>query len=329
MLEVKRTGRAEYGLHVKALIVGPPGSGKTLTSSTWKKPLLASAEGGLMSIADRNIPYIDIRRSEDLFQLKLLMEDEADVQKKVLGFAPETFVVDTIDEIQKLLVRERLEETKKDSMEIRDWGWLGETMRAIVRGLRNLPMNVLMTCHVKETKDEGTGRVFFVPALQGAMGDEIPAYVDLAVLLKSTTNTVVEDNKTVRKVNRVLQTYPDANHPWIKDRSGKLPAEFVINFDDDYQRLFDTIYGEVDKIPEGKNPIVVQTTKPEPEPEPESVKEDLELKVEAPVEAKELVCEECKGPIENQNQADLSRIRFRKQYCRSCFVNAKRPRAKA
>lgn len=355
-ITIKRTGAADYGRFIKALICGDPGAGKTLISSTFPNPLFASAEGGLMSLASRNIPYVEIKGSTDLLAVKHAVDQAPEVRKELLGFPVDTVVIDTIDEVQKILIRERLEENKKDSMQLQDWGWLGEQMQAIIRGFRNLDLNVVFTCHLKESSDAESGRVWFEPGLQGAIGKSIPGYVDLALLLKSNTVTKVIDGEAQKVFVRSLITRPDTQHSWIKDRSGQLPAEIEVNFTDDYARVATLIYGSidlpatatvtVDEMPAEK----VQEPTPEPEPiAPQTQPEDLVMQptplpdasssnppaqettvVDPPAPAPEpvqekpaRVCAECNAEV-NEDQADLSRIRFRTVLCREHFMDRKK-----
>lgn len=242
-LKIRRTGASDYGQFTKVLIAGAPGAGKTLMSSTWPNPFYASAEGGLMSIADRGIPYTDVRSISDLLMIKTVLDNKKEVILETLGFEVETVVVDTIDEIQRILIRERLEEIGKDTLTFQDWNFISEQMAAIVRGFRNLPMHVVFTCHLKEVTDNDTGRTSYKPQIQGSYGDQISANVDLALLLKTTTKTEMVDNKAEKVTRRVLQTVPDLAHEWIKDRSGKLPAEIEIDFETDFQRINEYIFG--------------------------------------------------------------------------------------
>ena len=106
-------------------------------------------------------------------------------------------------------------------------------------------MHVVFTCHLKETSDADTGKTWVKPGLQGSMADKIAAYVDLALLLKNGLRTEVVDGEAKRVMSRELQTFPDPLHPWIKDRSGKLPQDFDVNFDDDFERIEALIFGSV------------------------------------------------------------------------------------
>lgn len=248
-LAIKRTGADDYGRFTKALICGEPGSGKTLISSTWKNPIFASAEGGLMSVADRNVPFVEIKSSKDLFELKSQLDQPASIRTQKFGFEVDTVIIDTIDEIQKILIAERLRDTKSDAMKMQDWGWLGEQMKAIITGFRNMDMHVVFCCHLKDKDDQDTGQSWTQPGLQGGIGNEIAAYVDFSLLLRTATVTEIIDNKAHKRIIRVLQTYRDARHPWIKDRSGKLPSEIEVNFNDDFQRIYDFVFANISVLP--------------------------------------------------------------------------------
>lgn len=249
-LKVKRAGGVEYGQWAKILVVGDPGAGKTRTASTWPDVFYASAEGGLMSVADRQPAYVDITKSSDLMELVHVLQQKPEVREQMLGVPVKTLVVDTIDEMARILVKERLESEKKVAMAIADWGWLGEQLRNMVRAMRNLDMHVIFNVHVKTSEDSETGRTYFKPGIQGAMGDEIAAYVDLALFLTARPVNTVENGVNIKKVVRFFQTHPDPQRPWVKDRSGKLPLEFEVNFDDDYDRLIKSIYTNTPAIAE-------------------------------------------------------------------------------
>jgi len=318
-LQTRRTGNAEYGRWIKALICGEPGSGKTLISSTFPNPYYASAEGGLMSIADRNVPYAEIKSSDDLFELKNFLDLSPDGREQLMGAPVDTVIIDTIDEIQRILIRERLDSERRDKMTLQDFGWLSEKMQTVIRSFRNLEMNVVFTCHLKETRDDELGRIVYKPGLQGGISDQIPGFVDLSLLLTSHIKTTVVDNESRQIIIRNLQTFPDSQHPWVKDRSGKLPTEFPVNFDDDYARMNDLIFKDVEC---GEStPVEMKTSPSEPKvvAEPEVATEPAADSVEQPTSEETFVCEDCKAEFHDSDQAALSRIRLRKVLCKPCY----------
>jgi hypothetical protein len=250
-LQIVMAGDEAQETWIKALVCGPPGSGKTRSASTWPKPIFAAAEGGMLSIRDRPIPIVQIKNTNTLLELKNVLGQAPDVRSKMLGpqveaqGGVETVVIDTFDEVARLFVEERKASERKETLAIQDWGWLADQLRGLVRGFRNLDMHVVLNCHVRTVEDGDTGKTFVKPAIQGAMGDDLPAYVDLAVVLDARPKTVVDratgENK--REIARVMQTYPDQQRPWVKDRSGKLPMEFPVNLDNDYTRMATYIFG--------------------------------------------------------------------------------------
>lgn len=365
-LTIRRAGAAEYGRFIKMLVAGAPGAGKTRMGSTAPNPIYASAEGGLMSVADRSVPYVNIETSEDLLQLKVGLEQDKSVRAEVFGFDIETVVIDTIDEIQRILIKERLEETRQAHMAIQDWGWLGEQMQAIIRGFRNLDMHVIFNVHLKESSNAETGRTWFDPGLQGGIASQIPAYVDLACLLKSSLVSEVKGDKVVERQVRQLVTQPSRDFGWLKDRSGRLPGELEVNLTDDFDRIYDLIFpddGEqvaepldenTQVEPDGQTSIVVPDPKkkaakkaskkaaakpkpekepekevePTPEPEPEQAEEETaESSGDEPPEGY-MHTDDCPKGNEfceiSRDQADLSRIRFRKILCRECHQSMKK-----
>jgi hypothetical protein len=249
MLTARRTGDADYGRWIKVMIAGEPGVGKTLFGSTWPAVLYLNAEGGLMSVADRNVLTVDIESSQTLLEAIVALRQDPPVREKIFGGPVETVVLDTVDEVARLLQRERLNETKKETLAMQDWGWYGDQLRGILRGLRNLEMHVIFAVHVRSQEDSDSGAVTVKPAVQGQVGDELPGYVDLALLMRSSPVQKVVDGEIVRETARFLQTYGNSKYPWIKDRSGKLPSELDVNFVDDFKRIDSLVYGgrEIDR----------------------------------------------------------------------------------
>jgi len=241
-LQVQTSGKMEAP-KLKLLVCGNPGAGKTRMASTFPNPFYISAEGGLLSIRDRDVPYIEMRQRADLYAVKEVIE--GGLAEKTIGRPVDTLVIDTIDEVQNILMRERLEDTKSENFGLQDWGWIADQMKSLIRGLRSLPVHVIFTCHLKETSDSDSGEVWFEPGMQGQTSKHIPAAVDLALVLTSKTKVVAVGGQKERVVTRMLQTYPDRHHRWIKDRSGKLPPNVEIDFENDFQRISDLIYGDL------------------------------------------------------------------------------------
>lgn len=342
-LKFKTTGAAEYGRWIRALVCGDPGAGKTLIASTFPNPVVASAEGGLMSLASRGVPFVEITASDQLNQLNAIFSQPRDVRNKMISDAmgreieADTLVVDTIDEVQRILVRERLIATKQDQMKVQDWGWLGDQMRLIVRTLRNLDCHVVFTCHLKKVENQETGSLSFYPQIQGAFGEEIPGNVDLAVVLRARPASEIVDGEAVRVMKRAMQTFPDNTYPWLKDRSGKLPALFDVNLQDDFQRINEMIFGDLDgsTVPApAQSSAGAEGAPPSAAPAPETVVSvaPATVEVEAGVgpgpeedaaSVGRFTCEVCSASFDDEDVRDLSVIKHSgKVLCRACQVAA-------
>lgn len=202
-----------------------------------------------MSIADRKIPFVEIDAISDLMAIKAILDKPKEEREQILGFPVKTIVIDTIDEVQGMMIEELLKREKKAQMGIQDWGKVADEMKALIRGFRNLDLHVVFTCHLKTMTDETTGRSWYAPGMAGQIADKIPGYVDLSLMIH--TATVVEATaKGTQKVDkRLLETYPTATHPFLKDRSGKLPHSFEVNFQDDFERIENLIFGDLDALP--------------------------------------------------------------------------------
>lgn len=268
-IKVQRTGSDEYGRHIRALFCGPAGAGKTLISSTFPDPFYSSAEQGLMSVADRNIPFTQITASTQFRETIAILKKAPNEREDILGTPVETFVVDTLDWIQKIFIQERRKLTGKETMQRDDWGWIGELWRPMLRAMVNLDMNVVFTCHLVEISDED-GPTRYKPSLQGAIGNEIADYVDIAVPIRTSSTKEIVDGEIVIKEHRYLQTYKDSMYEWIKDRSGKLPREFPVNFTDDFARMHELVYAGVGELPDSKEIALAELPRPAAVPQPQA-----------------------------------------------------------
>lgn len=319
---VRRTGAADYGQFIKVLIAGVPGSGKTRVSSTFPNPLIASAEGGLMSIAERGVPYVEIKSLGDLIGVRSIMEADAEMRAELVGCPVDTIVIDTIDTVQRILIEERLQATRQDSMKIQDWGWLGNQMSALINGFRACDAHVVFTCHIKEQNDADTGRVWFDPALQGQTAKQLPGMVDLALVLQARTRKVATDETIETVLDRFLLTRPNEQFDWVKDRSGKLPEVFPVDMETEYERMSAAIFGEVN-VPTGEVLLEAEVDNPgsssptvhraisHDDVVPEGAQPE---KIGTKIESEPASCEVCSNPV-SDDQADFSRIRHRRVLC--------------
>lgn len=201
---------------VKALIYGQAGAGKTSLIPTMPAPIILSAEGGLLSIADADLPFIEISSMDDLREAYtwLLKSDEAKQFQSV--------ALDSISEIAEVL----LNGEKKIAKDPRQaYGAMQEQMQDLIRAFRDLPgRNVLFTAKLEKVQDEA-GRILYGPSMPGnKTGQLLPYFFDLVLALR------------VEKEVRSLQCQPDG--AWLaKDRSGKLDAYMPADLGAVFERI--------------------------------------------------------------------------------------------
>jgi hypothetical protein len=172
------------GHYVKALIYGPSGAGKTVFGSTAPRPIFASAESGLLSIAEKAPSYVDIRSFADLQNLLSFLRKD--------GHDFKTVIIDSISEINEIIKQEIEKKTGK-ALESRDWDDLSKKLRSILRAFRDLPMHVLFISLEKAEKDEDK-IVKIVPLLNGKAATEVASYMDIVGYLevgKDGTRSVI------------------------------------------------------------------------------------------------------------------------------------------
>lgn len=197
------------GLHVhgvKMLVYGQAGAGKTSLIPTLPNPVVFSAEGGLLSIADSDVPYVEIKDMDTLYEAYQWVTESDEAQ----GF--DSIALDSISEIAEVV----LSAEKKKSKDPRQaYGALQDMMGELIRAFRDISgKHVYMTAKLEKTQDE-QGRILYGPSMPGnKLSQGIGFFFDEVFALRVEKG---EDGKNVR----ALQC--DTDGLWsAKDRSGKL-----------------------------------------------------------------------------------------------------------
>jgi len=192
---------------LKLLVYGSAGSGKTSLIPTLPEPVILSAEGGLLSIVDSNLPFIEIDNLETLKDAYkwLTSSDEAKQFQSV--------ALDSISEIAEVVLAT---EKKKSKDGRAAYGEMDTVMAEIIRAFRDLPgRHVYFSAKLEKQADE-LGRILYYPSLPGnKTAQRLPYFFDEVLALR-----VEKDAEGVNQ--RALMC--DTDGLWIaKDRSGKLP----------------------------------------------------------------------------------------------------------
>lgn len=203
---------------VKCVVYGGAGVGKTRLCATAPRPIIISAESGLLSLADVDVDYIEISKLSQLDEAyrALKASDEYD-----------TICLDSLSEICEVLMEEFLP-NHKDARQA--YGEMARSVVPMLRKFRDIKgKNTVFTSKLISIKDEDSGKVteeLFLPGK--VLSNQVPYMVDELFCLR-----------TDRKGNPILQTQPDRTR-FCKDRSGALkPEETEMDLTKIFERIME------------------------------------------------------------------------------------------
>lgn len=193
---------------IKVLVHGPAGAGKTsLCATTGAPTIIISAESGLLSLRGVDIPVIEVKTLEQLYEAYdfVVNTDE--------GRSFSWICLDSISEIAEVVLNHE-KKVAKDPRQA--YGALAEKMTDLIRAFRDLPgRNVYFSCKQERAKDEQSGAMLYYPAMPGNMLKQgVGYFFDEVMALRVEKDA--DGNPT-----RWLQTSRDYNYE-AKDRSGAL-----------------------------------------------------------------------------------------------------------
>ena len=194
---------------IKILVYGRAGTGKTTLCGTAPKPIILSAESGLLSLRRVSLPVIEIDEIQDVYDAYNWIVENG--QKQGI----QTICLDSLSEISEKV----LTAAKKKIRDPRHaYGTLIDEMIPLVKAFRDLKgYNVVVTCKETADKNEVTGVVRYGPASPGrSVGPALPYLFD-----EVFQASIGKDN--TGKDYHYLRTSADLTAE-AKDRSGVLDA---------------------------------------------------------------------------------------------------------
>ena len=206
-ISLKRTGDVG-SVNVRLLVYGFAGAGKTSLIPSLPDPVVFSAEGGLLSIKDANVPFIEIKTMDDLKEAYQWVTESAEAAQF------QSVALDSISEIAEVVLASE-KATAKDPRQA--YGALQDVMGSVIRSFRDLPgKHVYFSAKLEKAQDEA-GRMLYAPSMPGnKLAQSLPYYFDELLALR-----VEKDAEG--KPQRALMCESDGL--WsAKDRSGKLAA---------------------------------------------------------------------------------------------------------
>lgn len=192
---------------VKMLVHAKGGMGKTRLCSTAPNPIILSAESGLLSLRDYDLPYIEINTIADLEEAYIFVSESDDAKKY------DTICLDSITEIAEVLLTSH-KRNEKDPRAA--YGKLSDDMTTLIRGFRDLPgKHVYFSAKQERITDDFTGITTYQAMMPGRTLRQGTGYFFDEV----ATIRIGEDEDGDKF--RYLQCTPDISYD-CKDRSGSL-----------------------------------------------------------------------------------------------------------
>lgn len=191
------------------LVFGESGMGKTTLCSTAPKPIIISAEKGLLSLAEFDLPAIEIQSTEELEEAYNWCMANKDKY--------ETICLDSITEIAERMLAEY---QHKHADGRRVYGELQAECSKWIRKFRDIDgKHVFFIAQIDRIEDQYTGISTYRPTMPGKyLIKKLPFFFDEVLCLRIGEMRDA-DGKT--EEYRYLQTQPDVSYH-AKDRSGKL-----------------------------------------------------------------------------------------------------------
>ena len=182
--DIKNVGDNAKETHVKILIYGDSGAGKTFLTATSPKPLfLLNEANGQASILHSN-KDADILLVKDANALAKILHDIDTNPQNWSKY--DTICIDSLTEMQRL-IKDRITDGRQMSLPM--WGKLADDMRKLIRRIRNLKFNVVCTALLEKDMEEATGERHVRPLFEGKKtGAEIAQYFSMVGLLYNSTD---------------------------------------------------------------------------------------------------------------------------------------------
>lgn len=175
MIQLKSTSDiASDGM--KVLVYGQAGAGKTSLIPTLPSPVVLSAEGGLLSISQHDIPYIEISTLDDLGKAYQWLTGSEEAKQF------QSVALDSISEVAEVVLAHELRANKDGRAA---YGELNQKMGAMIRTFRDLPgKHVYFSAKLEKAQDE-MGRILYSPSMPGkSLTQQLPYFFDFVFPLR-------------------------------------------------------------------------------------------------------------------------------------------------
>jgi len=160
---------------LSAAVYGKSGTGKTTFGASFPKPFFLDIDGGLLSVRGQDISYVDLTPGKGVTWPDIL---DAIGEGKKGDY--ESIIVDSLTGLADLCMESVLQLNRRAGQKpnFDDWAAYANKVKDFIVRLLASGKNTLLICHEAADKDELTGYVWMLPAIQGQMKGKISNYFD-------------------------------------------------------------------------------------------------------------------------------------------------------
>lgn len=229
--------------NIKVLVVGPPGSRKTCFGVGFPYPMLVldfdnkvnSAAAWYAGDKERldNVEVRNMSRRLDgvdpINEMNKIIAEELIPQQKSGEMKFKTLMIDSMTTFSAAVLNhivktnpgiKRVTSAQGFQPCQQDFGILKREFAKLIPGLLSLPMNVVVTAHVKVDRSDITGEIIRSPLMDGSFGNELAVYFEEVYAV------------TVRDGKAWAQTQPDGTYNFCRSQIPRLPNPVELKYDE-------------------------------------------------------------------------------------------------
>lgn len=229
--------------NIKVLVCGPPGTGKTCFAAGFPYPMLVlDFDSKINSAAawyagdQARLDGIEVRSlgkrldgSDPIAEMNKIITDELIPQQKSGAMKYKTLVIDSATTFSAAVLQhivktnpgvKRVASAQGVQAGMQDFGILKREFARLIPGLLSLPMNVVMTAHIKTDRSELTGEIIRSPIMDGSFSQELPIYFE------EVYRVYMKDGKPF------AQTKSDSYYDFCRSQIPKLPNPVELKYEE-------------------------------------------------------------------------------------------------
>lgn len=236
-----RLSEIQPSQNINVLVCGPPGTGKTCFAAGFPLPILVldfdnkidSAAAWYSNDVER-LSGIEVRSlgkrldgTDPIVELNKLIGEELIPQQKSGVMKYKTLVIDSATTFSAAVLQhivrtnpgvKRVVSAQGVQAGMQDFGILKREFARLIPGLLSLPMNVVMTAHIKTDRSDLTGELVRSPIMDGSFSQELPIY------FKEVWRTFMKDGKPW------AQTKSDQYYDFCRSQIPSLPNPVLLDY---------------------------------------------------------------------------------------------------